>query len=61
MGVRDPMGGPGPPAVLALSAFFSGTRGDTGPVPSGKRVRGHRWPGEVEPDPRGPAAQLLRA
>ena len=55
MGVRDPVGGPEPPAVLVLSAFFSRTRGDTGPVPSGKRVR-CRWSGEMEPDPRGPAA-----
>ena len=55
MGVRDPVGGPGPPAVLVLSAFFSRTRGDTGPVPSGKRVR-CRWSGEMEPDPWGPAA-----
>ena len=52
--------GPGPPSRLALSDFFSGTRGDTGPAPSGKRVR-CRWSGEMEPDPRGPAAQLLRA
>jgi len=56
MGVRDPVG---PPAAW-LSAPFSGTRGDTGPVPSGKRVR-ECWSGEMEPDPRGPAAQLLRA
>jgi len=55
MGVRDPVGGPGPPAVLVLSASFSRTRGDTGPVPSGKRVR-CRWSGEMEPDPWGPAA-----
>jgi len=48
------------PSRMALSAFFSGTRGDTGPVPSGKRVR-CRWSDEMEPDPRGPAAQLLRA
>ena len=60
MGVRDPVGGPGPPAVLVLSAFFSRTRGDTGPVPSGEWVRGY-WSGEMELDPRDPAAQLLRA
>ena len=54
----DSMWGPGP--YLALSAFFFGTRGDTGPAPSGKRVR-CRWSGEMEPDPRGPAAQLLWA
>jgi len=29
------------------------------PSPSGKRVR-DRWSGEMESDPRGPAAQLLR-
>ena len=55
MGVRDPVGGPGPPAVFVLNPFFSRTHGDTGPVPSGKRVR-CRWSGEMEPDPRGPAA-----
>ena len=59
MGVRDPVGGPGPPSRLALSAFFPGTRGNTGPAPSGERVR-CRWSDEMEPDPRGPAAQLLR-
>jgi len=58
MVVRDPVGGPGPLAVW-LSAPFSGTRGDTGPAPSGKRVR-DCWSSEMEPDPRGPA-QLLRA
>ena len=45
---------------FALRAFFTGTRGDTGPAPRGKRIR-CRWSGEIEPDPRGPAAQLLRA
>src|SRR6185312_4156552 len=58
-GVRDPVGGPGPSAVW-LSAPFSGTRGDTGPVPSGKLVR-DCWSGVKEPDPRGLATQLLRA
>jgi len=56
MGVRDPVGAP----AVWLSALFSGTRGDTGPVPSEKRVR-DCWSGEVEPDPKGPAAQLFRA
>ena len=56
----DSMWGSGAPSRLALSAFFPGTRGDTGPAPSGERVR-CRWSNEMEPDPRGPAAQLLRA
>ena len=56
----DSMWGSGAPSCLALGAFFSGSRGDTGPASSGKRVR-CRWSGEMEPDPRGPAAQLLRA
>jgi len=56
MGVRDPVG---PPAAW-LNAPFSGTCGDTGPVSSGKRVR-ECWSGEMEPDPRGPTAQLFRA
>ena len=39
-------GGPGPwPQVLSIST--SGTRGDTGPVPSGKWVRDH-WSCEME-------------
>jgi hypothetical protein len=33
MGVRDPVGGPGPPAVKTRSLPSSGTRGVTGPVP----------------------------
>ena len=32
MGVRDPVGGPGP-RLFWLGAPLSGTRGDTGPVP----------------------------
>jgi len=58
-------GGPGPrgrsgaPGRFALKATFPGTRGDTGPALSGKRVR-RRWSGEMEPEPRGPAAQLFR-
>ena len=48
------------PRLFWLSAPLSGTRGDTGPVPSGKRVR-DCWSGEMEPDPRGPAAQIFRA
>ena len=59
MGVRDPVGGPGAPAVW-LSAPFFGARGDTGPAPSGKLVR-DCWSGEIEPDHWGLAAQLLRA
>jgi len=51
----DSMWGSRAPSCLALSAFFSGSRGDTGPASSGKRVR-CRWSGEMEPDPRGPAA-----
>ena len=49
------MGSPGPPGRFALRAFFTGTRGDTGPALRGKRVR-CRWSGEMEPDPKGPAA-----
>jgi len=33
IGVRDPVGGPGPPAVKARSFPSSGTRGVAGPVP----------------------------
>ena len=58
-GCPGPRGGPGTPAIW-LSAPFFGTRGDTVPAPSGKRVR-DCWSGEMEPDPWGPAAQLLRA
>ena len=48
------------PRLFWLSSPFSGTRGVTGPFPSKGRVR-DRWPGEMEPDPRGPAVQPLRA
>ena len=49
-------GGPGPrPQVLSIS-----TSGTPDPSPSGKWVR-DRWFGEMESDPRGPVAQLLRA
>ena len=58
--VSSPLRGPGPPGRFALRASFPGTRGDTGPAPSGKRVR-CRWSGKMEPEPRGPAAQLFRA
>ena len=49
-------GGPGPtyggpsPRSQVLSISTSGTRGDTGPSPSGKRIW-DRWSGEMESDP----------
>ena len=65
-GVRMARGGPGPtcggpaPRPQVLSISTSGTRGDTGPVPEQEAGPG-RWSGEMESEPRSPAAQLLRA
>ena len=47
------------PQPFGPERFLPQARGDTGPAPSGERVR-CRWSDEMEPDPRGPAAQLLR-
>jgi len=46
MGVRDPVGGPGAPAVKARSSPPQGHVASPDPSQSGERVRG-RWPGEV--------------
>ena len=62
----DVSGGPGLRRWSGVSGCFGRALPSPGHAaspdlfPSGKRVR-DRWSGEMEPDPRGPAAQLLRA